>query len=38
LQSVSVVPVGLTKFREGLVPLESFVKEDAISVLELIHS
>ena len=29
LQSVSVVPVGLTKFREGLYPLEPFNKEDA---------
>ncbi|XCP87061.1 DUF512 domain-containing protein [Roseburia hominis] len=37
LQSVSVVPVGLTKYREGLTPLESFEKEDAIEVLETIH-
>ena len=37
LQSVSVVPVGLTKFREGLYPLESFQKEDAIKVLEQIE-
>ena len=37
LQSVSVVPVGLTKFREGLYPLESFTKEDARKVLEQIH-
>ena len=34
LQSVSVVPVGLTKFRDGLYPLESFEREDAIKVLE----
>lgn len=33
LQSVSVVPVGLSKFREGLEPLESFTKEDAKRVL-----
>ena len=37
LQSVSVVPVGLTKFRDGLYPLESFEREDAIRVLEQIH-
>ncbi|MBR6004325.1 MAG: DUF512 domain-containing protein [Lachnospiraceae bacterium] len=37
LQSVSVVPVGLTKFREGLYPLESFNKEDAIKVIDLIE-
>ena len=37
LQSVSVVPVGLTKFREGLYPLEPFTKEDAKEVLEQIH-
>ena len=38
LQSVSVVPVGLTKFREGLYPMEQFQKEDALEVLEMIHS
>lgn len=37
LQSVSVVPVGLTKFREGLFPLEPFTEEDAEKVLEQIH-
>lgn len=37
LQSVSIVPVGLTKFREGLYPLEPFTKEDAILVLNTIH-
>ncbi len=35
--SLSVVPVGLTRFREGLYPLEPFEKEDAIDVLERIH-
>lgn len=29
LKSVSVVPVGLSKFRDGLYPLEPFEKEDA---------
>ena len=38
LQSVSVVPVGLTKYREGLYPLEPFGKEDAKEVLRIIHS
>lgn len=37
LESVSVVPVGLSKYREGLYPLESFEKKDALEVLELIH-
>ena len=38
LESVSVVPVGLSKYREGLYPLEPFTKEDAIEVLRTIHS
>ena len=29
LQSVSIVPVGLSRYRKGLYPLESFDKEDA---------
>ncbi len=37
MESVSVVPVGLSKFREGLYPLEPFTKEDACEVLDLIH-
>ncbi len=37
LQSVSVVPVGLTKYREGLEPLEPFSREDARKVLTVIH-
>lgn len=37
LQSVSVVPVGLSRYREGLYPLEPFTKEDARQVLETIH-
>ena len=37
LTSVSVVPVGLTKFRDGLYPLEPFNKEDAMEVLDTIH-
>ncbi|MBR6769971.1 MAG: DUF512 domain-containing protein [Lachnospiraceae bacterium] len=37
LESVSVVPVGLSKFRKGLYPLEPFTREDAKAVLEMIH-
>ncbi|MCQ2539186.1 MAG: DUF512 domain-containing protein [Acetatifactor sp.] len=37
LESVSVVPVGLSKYREGLYPLESFEKEDAEEVIDLIE-
>ncbi len=38
LRSVSVVPVGLSRFREGLYPLEPFTKEDACEVIDLIES
>lgn len=38
MRSVSVVPAGLTKYREGLYPLELFTKEDAIEVIDLIES
>ena len=37
LESVSVVPVGLSKYREGLFPLEPFTKEDAKQVLSTVH-
>ena len=37
LKSVSIVPVGLTKYRDGLYPLEPFTKEDATEVLSVIH-
>ena len=37
LESVSVVPVGLSRYREGLYPLEPFNKEDAGQVLDMIH-
>lgn len=36
LRSVSVVPVGLSKYREGLEPLEPFTKEDAKQVIQTI--
>ncbi len=37
MESVSVVPVGLSKYRDGLYPLEPFTKEDAIETLAIIH-
>lgn len=37
MQSVSVVPVGLSRFREGLYPLKPFTKEDAVQVLAVIQ-
>ena len=37
MKSLSVVPVGLTKYREGLYPLESFTKEDAKKTIEIIE-
>lgn len=37
MESVSVVPVGLSKYREGLYPLEPFTKEDAAAVIETIE-
>ena len=33
MQSVSIVPVGLSKFRDGLEPLEPFTPEDAKKVI-----
>ena len=37
LESVSVVPVGLTKYRSGLYPLEPFTGEDAAEVIAMIE-
>ena len=37
-QSMSIVPVGLTKFREGLQHLDPFTKEDAARVLDQIEA
>ena len=37
MQSVSVVPVGLTKYRDGLYPLEPVDKNDAIETLSIIE-
>lgn len=38
MESVSVVPVGLTKYRDGLEQLQAFTKEDAEEVIDLIES
>jgi putative radical SAM enzyme (TIGR03279 family) len=37
MESVSVVPVGLSKYRDGLYPLEPFTKEDALDVINTIE-
>lgn len=37
LKSVSVVPVGLSRYREGLYPLEPFTREDALEVIGLVR-
>lgn len=38
MESLSVVPVGLTRYREKLAPLEPFDRADAVKVLDQIHS
>ncbi|MBE6680874.1 MAG: DUF512 domain-containing protein [Ruminococcaceae bacterium] len=38
VESIAVVPSGLTKYREGLYPLEDFSKEDAREVIHLVNS
>lgn len=38
MRSLSVVPIGLTKYRDNLTQVEKFTKEDAIQVLNQIHS
>lgn len=37
MTSLSVVPVGLSKYREGLYPLEPFTKEDARETIAIIE-
>ena len=36
-KSLSVVPVGLSKYRDGLYPLEPFEKEDSAEVIDIIE-
>lgn len=38
MRSVSVVPAGITKYRDGLYPLELFNKQEAEAVIEMIES
>ena len=38
MRSVSVVPAGITKYREGLYPLELFTKQEAEEIIDLIES
>ena len=37
VHSVSIVPVGLTKYREGLYPLETFNKDTARAAIEILE-
>ena len=37
MRSVSVVPAGLTKYREGLYPLELYTKEEAGQIIDLVE-
>ena len=38
LSSCSVVPAGLTKFRDGLYPLEAFTKEECADVINQVEN
>ena len=38
MQSLSVVPVGLTKYREGLAKLSKFTKEEACAVIDQVEA
>ncbi|MDE5717223.1 MAG: DUF512 domain-containing protein, partial [Lachnospiraceae bacterium] len=38
MRSVSVVPAGITKYREGLHPLELFTKEEAGQIIDMIEA
>ena len=38
LRSCAIVPVGLTKHREGLYPLEAFSKEEASAVIDQVNA
>ncbi len=37
MRSVSVVPAGITKYRDGLYPLELFTKEEAEKIIDMIE-
>ncbi|MBQ4529817.1 MAG: DUF512 domain-containing protein [Lachnospiraceae bacterium] len=38
MRSVSIVPAGITKYRENLYPLELFTKEESEKIIDLIES
>lgn len=38
MRSVSIVPAGITKYREGLFPIEMYTKEEAARVIDMIES
>ncbi len=38
MESLSIVPAGLTKYREGLFPLEKFTKEEALEVVKTVEN
>ena len=38
LESVSIVPAGLTRYRDGLYPLEQFSSEEAAEVIETVET
>lgn len=38
MESVSVVPAGLTKYRDGLFDLKSFTQKDALNVIDIIEN
>lgn len=38
LRSVSVVPIGMTKFRDGLEQIQPFTKEEAAQVIDMIET
>lgn len=37
MESLSIVPVGLSRYREGLCKLESFTSEDAVNLIETVQ-
>ncbi len=38
LQSVAIVPLGVTRYRENLEKLETFTKEDSINIINQVHN
>ncbi len=38
LQSVAIVPLGVTRYRENLEKLETFTKEDSVNIINQVHN